>query len=159
MSRSRILLLALVTMALTLMAADRDEEIRRSVAKFLSGHRQYQNVTIQVEDEVVTATGTVALWSQRSDLEWSLRRIEHVRNVHNQVVLDPPPVSDDVLRARVKKALVAAGFPNLRFQAHQGRVVLSGSVRTRPQWARARDLLLTVEGVREVETRVRVEEE
>ena len=163
MSRRSILRLglawALVTVAITLSAADFDEEIGRNVVKFLSSHRQYQKVTFAVEDEIVTISGKVALWSERSNLEWSLRRMEHVRSVRNQVVLDPPPVSDEVLRARMKKALTAAGFPGLKFQAHQGRVILTGSVRTRSQWALLKDLPWSVEGVREVETRIRVEEE
>lgn len=159
MSKRSIIGLALVTVALTLSAADRNDEIAQKVLKFLSNHGQYQNVTFVVEDEIATVSGKVALWSRRSDLEWSLRRIEHVRSVPNQVVLGPPPVSDELLRARMKKAPTAAGSSHLKFQAHQGQVILTGSVRTRSQRARARDISLTVEGVREVETRVRVEGE
>lgn len=149
---------ALMMMAFTLSAADSDEEIGKNVVKIFSSHPQYQQVTFTVEDEIITVSGKVKLWSQRLDLERTLLRLEHVRSVRNQVVLDPPPVSDDVLRARMKKALAAAGFPDLRFQAHQGRVILAGSVRTRSQWALLKELPWSVEGVREVETRIRVEE-
>lgn len=149
---------ALLMMAITLSATDTDEEIGRNVVKFLSGHPQYQQVTFSVEDEIIIVSGKVKLWSQRLDLERALRRLEHVRSVRNQVVLDPLPVSDEVLRARIKKALAAAGFPDLKFQAHQGRVILAGSVRTRSQWALLQDLPWTVEGVREVVTRRRVAE-
>ena len=159
MSKKGLIGLALIPMAFALSASDFDAEIGENVAKFLSSHREYQQVTFAVEDEIVTVSGKVALWSQRTGLEWTLRRMEHVRNVRNQVVLDPPPVSDELLRARMKKALTAAGFGHLMFQAHQGRVVLTGSVRTRSQWVRLRDLAWTIDGVREVDDRIRVEEE
>lgn len=159
MSKKGLIGLALIPMAFALSASDFDAEIGKNVAKFLSSHREYQQVTFAVEDEIVTVSGKVALWSQRTGLEWTLRRMEHVRNVRNQVVLDPPPVSDELLRARMKKALTAAGFGHLMFQAHQGRVVLTGSVRTRSQWVRLRDLAWTIDGVCEVDDRIRVEEE
>ncbi|MEO5936539.1 MAG: BON domain-containing protein, partial [Terriglobales bacterium] len=75
------------------------------------------------------------------------------------VVLDPPPVSDEVLRTRMKKALTAAGFTDVKFQAHEGLVLLTGSARTRLQWTRIQDVAWSVEGVREVITRIRVLEE
>lgn len=159
MSTKSIIPVTLVALALSLAAADLSDEIGRNVAKLLAAHREYRNVTFSVEDEIVTVSGKVPTWTNRTDLEWSLRRIQHVRSVRNDVILDPPAVSDEVLRARVKKALTAAGFADVRFQAHEGLVILTGSVRTRLQWARVRDLAWSVEGVREVITRVNVAEE
>jgi osmotically-inducible protein OsmY len=158
MGKKSLISLTVLAMASLLSAADLDAEISRKVAKYLSSHSEYQKVTFTVEDEIVIVSGKVALWSQRSSLEWSLRRMEHVRKVENQVVLDPPPVSDEMLRARMGKALTAAGFAELVFQAHQGRVILRGSVRTRSQWARLQELAGNVDGVREVVNVVRVEE-
>jgi osmotically-inducible protein OsmY len=159
MSKKSILGLGLFLTALALSAADFDAEIGKKVASFLSSRQEYRNVDFSVEDEIVTLSGKVALWSQRTGLEWSVRNMEHVRRVQNQVALDPPPVSDELLRTRTKKALIGAGFGHLVFQAHQGQVILRGSVRTRSQWVRLGDLARNVEGVREVENLIRVEEE
>lgn len=151
--------LAVMALTVTILALDTNEEIGRNVAKFLGSHRAYRNVSFTVEDEIVTVTGTVFTWSDRVDLERTLRGIEHVRSVRNEVVLDPPAVSDEVLRARVKKTLTAAGIADVRFQVHEGLVILTGAVRTRLQWTRIQDLAWSVEGVREVISRVRVAEE
>ena len=151
--------LALVAATLTLIASDRSDEIGRRVAKLLAAHREYQNVTFQVEDEVVTVSGRVPTWSNRNDLAWSVRRIEHVRSVRNEVVLDPPAISDEVLRGRVKRALNAAGFGEIRFQAHEGMVILTGTVRKRQESTRVQDVAVSVEGVREVINRINVAEE
>ncbi|MEO6119358.1 MAG: BON domain-containing protein [Terriglobales bacterium] len=159
MSTKRLIPAVLIALAVTLAAADLNEEIGKGVAKLLSTQREYRNVTFTVEDEIVTVSGKVSTWTDRTNLEWSLRRINHVRNVRNEVVLDPPVVSDEVLRARGRKALLAAGFDEVRFQAHEGLVLLTGSARTRVQWARIQDVAWSVEGVREVITRIRVLEE
>lgn len=140
-------------------AAERDEIIARNVAHLLSAHEAYRAVTFTVEDEIVTARGKVPTYTDRKGLEWSLRRIAHVRNVRNQVVLDPPVVSDEVLAARMKKMLSAAGFAHLTVVTHEGRVEVRGTVRTRAHWARVLDLAWSVVGVREVESQVRVAEE
>ena len=159
MSTKRLIPVVLIALAVTLGAADFNQEIGKGVAKLLSAHRQYRNVTFTVEDEIVTVSGKVSTWTDRTNLEWSLRRIDHVRNVRNEVVLDPPVVSDEVLRARVRKALLTAGFDEVRFQAHEGLVLLTGSARTRVQWARIQDVAWSVDGVREVITRIQVLEE
>lgn len=159
MSTKRLIPVVLIALAVTLVAADFNEEIGKGVAKLLSAHRQYRNVTFTVEDEIVTVSGKVSTWTERTDLEWSLRRIDHVRSVRNEVVLDPPVVSDEVLRARLRKALLAAGFDDIRFQAHEGLILLTGSARNRLQWARIQDVAWSVDGVREVITRIRVVQE
>lgn len=145
-----------LTALLMASASERDASIARDVAQLLSAHEAYRAVTFTVEDEIVTAKGKVPTYTDRKGLEWSLRRIAHVRSVRNEVVLDPPVVSDEVLGARMKRTLTAAGFAHLRVVAHDGRVEVRGIVRTRTQWARLQDLAWSVEGVREVETQVRV---
>jgi len=137
-------------------ASERDAIIARDVAQLLSRHAAYRAVTFTVEDEIVTTRGKVPTYTDRKGLEWSLRRVALVRSVRNEVVLDPPVVSDEVLGAHMKKALTAAGFAHLRVVAHDGRVEIRGTVRNRTQWARVQDLAWSVEGVREVESQVRV---
>lgn len=159
MSPKRLMPVVLIALAVTLAGADFNEEIGKGVTKLLSAHREYRNVTFTVEDEIVTVSGKVSTWTDRTNLEWSLRRIKHVRNVRNEVVLDPPVVSDELLRARMRIALTAAGFTDVRFQAHEGLVLLTGTARTRSQWTRIHDVAWSVEGVREVITRIRVLEE
>ncbi len=159
MKSKSILAMVLLAVALPLAARDYSAEIEKDVARLLNGNQGYKQVTFRVEDEIVTLAGKVPLWSNRTDLEWSVRRLKHVRSVRNELVLDPPAVPDEVLRGRMKRALTERGFAHVKFQAHEGRVVLTGATRTRSQWTRIQDVAWSVEGVREVVNRIRVMEE
>jgi osmotically-inducible protein OsmY len=159
MKSKALIATVLLAVALPLTASDYSSEIEKEMVQLLSRNPAYKQVTFSVEDEIVTLAGKVPLWSNRTDLEWSVRRVGHVRKVLNQVVLDPPAVPDEVLRGRMKRALTERGFAQIKFQAHEGRVVLTGATRTRSQWTRIQDLAWSVEGVREVVNRIRVLEE
>jgi osmotically-inducible protein OsmY len=154
-----IIPLVLAAVALSLSASDLSAEIGRDVTKLLAAHHEYRQVTFSVEDEIVTLTGKVFTCSNRNDLAWSVRRIKNVRRVRNEVVLDPPPVADELLRGRMKRALTGAGFTEIRFQAHEGMVILTGTVRNRQHFARVQEVASSVEGVRELINRINVAEE
>jgi hyperosmotically inducible periplasmic protein len=133
-----------------------DQQIRVDVAKFLASKNECKNVKAQVEDGVVTLTGTVELDSERRTVATRVRRIPHVEEVDNQILLSPPAPLDDVLYARVTRRLSDAGFSNVKVQVHEGAVVLQGNVRTPRERQSAVQMVWATEGVKEVEARLSV---
>jgi osmotically-inducible protein OsmY len=126
-----------------------DPQILAATSRVLASET-YRNVHAEVEDGIVTLHGTVKLESLRAGLEYKIRHLANVAGVHNEVLLDPPPVEDKVLFGRVSNKLRDAGFENIRVRTHNGAVTLVGIARTQ----RERSLILqatwATDGVREV---------
>jgi hyperosmotically inducible periplasmic protein len=133
-----------------------DQQIRQRVARLLASKSECKNVKAQVEDGVVTLTGTVELDSERRTVVTRVRRIPHVEEVDNQILLSPPAPLDDVLYSRVTRRLGDAGFPEIRVRVHDGAVVLEGTVRTPRDRQSAVHLVWQTDGVKEVEARLTV---
>lgn len=106
-----------------------DPQILAATSRVLASET-YRNVHAEVEDGIVTLKGTVKLESLRAGLEYKIRHLTNVAGVHNEVLLDPPPVEDKVLFGRVSNKLRDAGFEHIRVRTHYGAVTLIGIVRT-----------------------------
>ncbi len=133
-----------------------DQAILAATVKIVDNQKEYKNIHADVEDGVVTLTGTVELESSRSEIENSIRHVPHVKGVRNQVVLFPPPVLDQVLLHRLLASLKEAGYEDLKIKAHNGAVVLTGTVRTAQDRNRAIQLAWQTDGVREVQAQLSV---
>lgn len=133
-----------------------DQQIRDAVTRLLASKSECKNVKAQVEDGVVWLTGTVELDSERRTVVTRVRRIPHVEEVDNQILLSPPAPLDDVLFSRVTRRLGDAGFHEIHVQVHEGAVVLQGTVRTPRDRHSAVHLVWQTEGVKEVEVRISV---
>jgi hyperosmotically inducible periplasmic protein len=133
-----------------------DEQIRTEVTKLLASKSECKNVKATVDDGVVTLTGNVELDSERRTLVTRVRRIAHVEEVDNQIVLSPPAPLDTVLYARVSRRLQDAGYSQVKVQVHEGAVILQGSVRTMRDRQSAVQLAWSTEGVKEVEAKLSV---
>jgi osmotically-inducible protein OsmY len=131
-----------------------DEQIRARVQQILNRERRYTNVKADVEDSVITLTGSVELDSSRRSLVDRMRRIPHVESVQNQLVLDPPAVPDKELYGRVQRNLEDAGYRALTFKVHEGAVILEGMVADEQARQRVIDLVRRIEGVKEVDARL-----
>ncbi len=158
------LLVLVCTMALAVVAQERhtprpgrfDPAIEQTVAQYLDGKAEFEHIHFGVDDSVVTITGSVRLHSERLRLESQVRGMRHVIAVRSFVLLDPVPVSDDLLSGRIRSALRGANLDHLQVVAHEGRVELAGDVQDRQQWSRAVNLVWETPGVREAEFRIRV---
>src|SRR5260370_32891842 len=64
-----------------------DQQILSNVARVLGGDPQYKNVTVDVEDGVVTLAGSVELDSTRRNLVVRIHHIDHLSRAENQLVL------------------------------------------------------------------------
>lgn len=127
-----------------------DQQILSNVARVLAGDPLYKNVTVEVEDGIVTLGGSVEVDSTRRNLAVRIRHIDHVGGVENQLVLSPPAPPDNILYGEVQRRLLDAGYNDITIQVHEGAVVLKGIVRTQKDWNAARQIVSLTPGVKEV---------
>ena len=133
-----------------------DPQILTATSRILQGNSNYKNVYADVDDGIVTLTGTVKLESLRAGLEYKIHRLPNVAGVRNQVLLDPPPIDDKVLLSRLSNNLREAGFDTVRVKAHNGAVTLIGTVRTQRERNRVTQTAWSTDGVKEVYSQLSV---
>jgi osmotically-inducible protein OsmY len=153
---SGILLLAAGTAWAQTRGGRYDQQILSNVARVLAGDPQYQNVTVKVEDGIVTLSGTVELDSARRNLSVRVLHIAHVEGVENQLTLAPPASPDQVLYGRVLSRLQDAGYKDVRIEVHEGAVTLTGTVRSQRDLNWAKEIASLTPGVKEVEARLQI---
>jgi osmotically-inducible protein OsmY len=135
-----------------------DDQIRAAVTKLLAERSNYKNVKSEVSDSVVTLTGSVELPSTRRHLVASIRRIQHVSRVDNDVVLDPPAESDQAVIGRLQQRLEDAGLKGITCRVREGAVTLEGIVRNNRDRERTVRLVKETPGVKEVSSKLTVAE-
>lgn len=128
-----------------------DPQIRAEVSQLLRKEAKYKKVKAEIEDSVVTLTGSVELDSTRRGLVDRIRKVPHVEAVQNQVLLDPPALDDKMLYGRVTQGLADAGFETLKCTVHEGAVTLEGMVADQKQRERVIELVRRMDGVKEVD--------
>jgi osmotically-inducible protein OsmY len=133
-----------------------DQQISSNVARVLLSDQEYKDVSAEVEDGIVTLSGSVVLDSARRNLAVHIRHISHVAGVDNQIVLSPAAPPDSILYGRVISRLQEAGYSDVKAQVHEGAVILKGSVRTQRDWFWAKEIVALTPGVKEVEARMTV---
>ena len=133
-----------------------DDEIRTAVAHLLASKSECKNVKAVVDDGVVTLTGSVELDSERLTVIARVRRIPHVEDVENEILLSPPAPIDNVLYARISHRLHDAGYSQVSVHVHEGAVVLQGSVRTERDRHAVVQLAWNTKGVKEVDAKLSV---
>jgi osmotically-inducible protein OsmY len=133
-----------------------DQQISSNVARVLLTDSDYKNVSVQVEDGIVTLTGSVVLDSTRRTLAVQVAHISHVAGVDNHVVLLPPAPPDNILYGRVMSRLQESGYGDVTAQVHEGAVILKGYVRTQRDWSWAKEVVMLTPGVKEVEARLSI---
>lgn len=100
----------------------------------------FDNITYRVDGDTVTLMGSVVRPVLKSDAENSVKRIEGVDHVNNQIDILPPSTMDDQIRLRLFRAIY--GDPGLekyelgvlkpiRIIVKNGHVWLEGVVDTR----------------------------
>lgn len=139
-----IMLFAFATLG---AAQDRDQPSARSQERITKEVRHellmlpyfgvYDNIAYKVEGSTVTLIGQVIRPVTKSDAENSVKHIEGVEKVDNQIEVLPPSPMDDGLRRRLFRAIY--GYPALekyalgvqkpiRIIVKNGRVTLEGVV-------------------------------
>lgn len=125
--------------------------------------KQYKNVTVSVDNGIVTLSGTVDLYEYKADAEKSMHKAKGVTAVRNQIEVAGPKVPDSELRAKLgeKLAYDRVGYGNtfnsITLRVQDGVVTLGGHARTDVDKDSALALVSTYPGVKDVVSEIEVD--
>lgn len=142
-----------------------DELLQRHVLEELDWEPSIDasKIGVTVTDGIVTLTGHVPIYVERSIAEGVAKRIHGVRRLLNEIVVDQPTShrrSDDELAAAAKHAIAwHAHVPPHRVKAtvNDGDLILEGTVDWQFQRAAAHHAVHDLHGVRSIENRILVD--
>jgi hyperosmotically inducible protein len=98
-------LLSVGAVAQTTRATRFDSSIQTSVTKKLAEKTKFHEVKSDVEDGIVTLTGTVNLYQDKLDAGKSARKLKNVQGVRNLIEVAGPAVTDAQLTEDLSKKL------------------------------------------------------
>jgi osmotically-inducible protein OsmY len=141
-----------------------DRDIRAAVYQELGADRLIDaaDIVVEVVDGVVSLNGTVPSQDQRTAAATAARRVAGVTGVDNLLDVALPVgdyLEDAALAQRVNGALAAKGVPDgVRAAAHEGDVVLTGTVSDIAQRGAAEDAAAAVGGVLTITNQIEVQD-
>ena len=124
-----------------------DADIQSDVVDAVLGYVDYgvfDSVGVSVEDGVVTLTGSVLQPWHKDDLQKRVARLEGVREVKNQIRVQPVSTFDDRLRVQLYRQIYGASmfqryasFPNppIHIIVENGNITLTGLVNSQVEKA------------------------
>jgi len=128
-------LLSAMLMAET--AASRyDNQLQNAVTQKLASKTQFSNVNANVEDGIVTLTGTVDLYQRKLDAAKLARKIPNAQGVRNLIAVAGPNVPDTQLEQKLatKMRYVRTGYDStfdyFALNVNDGVVTVEGHDRT-----------------------------
>lgn len=140
-----------------------DADIREHLGKDLKSDK-FNNVQANVQDGIVTLTGTVDNYADREKAERKASSISHVQGVRDQIEIVGKRVGDDQLRKELADKLrydqYTYGyniFNNINLGVQDGYVTLTGQVRTDSDRDSAEEIVAHEPGVRGVHNELQVE--
>ncbi len=168
LARLAISLLALGVLSATLVAqttpaARYDNQIENSVTQKLAAKSQFSNVKSNVEDGIVTLTGTVDLYQRKLDAEKAARKIANVHGVRNLITVAGADVPDAQLEAKLATKLryVRSGYDStfdfFALGVKDGVVTVEGQDRTGVGRDEAMADIANMPGVKDVINNIRLE--
>lgn len=129
-------LLSSTLMADTGAAARYDSQVQTAVAKKLASKNQFNNVKANVEDGIVTLTGTVDLYQRKLDAGKLAKKIPNAQGVRNLIAVAGANVPDEQLEQKLatKLTYVRAGYDStfnyFTLGVQDGVVTVGGQDRT-----------------------------
>jgi hyperosmotically inducible protein len=124
-----------------------DADIQSEVVDAVLGYVHYgvfDSVGVGVEDGVVTLTGSVLEPWHKDDIQKRVARLEGVREVKNQIHVQPTSIFDDRLRVQLYRQIYGAAMfqryasfanPPIRIVVENGNITLTGIVNSRVEKA------------------------
>jgi osmotically-inducible protein OsmY len=108
-------LLSATLAAQTTAAARYDNQIQTAVTHKLDAKTQFRDVQSNVQDGIVTLTGTVDLYQRKLDAAKLARKAASVQGVRNLITVAGPKVRDEQLEQKLatKLTYVRAGYDNV----------------------------------------------
>jgi osmotically-inducible protein OsmY len=116
------------------------------------------DIDITVRDGYITLTGTVEWMFQKMAAERAVRYLRGVRGVFNQIAIKARTRPQDIEK-RISEALhrhADLEARRIHVEAHEGRVILSGNVRSWREKQEAQEAAWAAPGVMSVESRINV---
>lgn len=129
-------LLSVTLVAETGAAARYDNQVQNAVTQKLASKKQYSNIKANVEDGIVTLTGTVDLYQRKLDAAKLARKTSKVQGVRNLIVVAGPNVPDAQLEQKLatKLTYVREGYDStfdyFALGVKDGVVTVEGQDRT-----------------------------
>ncbi|HTS04920.1 MAG TPA: BON domain-containing protein [Candidatus Eisenbacteria bacterium] len=129
-------LLSTTLLADTGAAARYDSQVQTAVTKKLASKNQFNNVKANVEDGIVTLTGTVDLYQRKLDAGKLANKIPNAQGVRNLIAVAGPNVSDEQLEQKLatKLTYVRSGYDStfdyFALEVKDGVVTVAGQDRT-----------------------------
>lgn len=129
-------LLSVTLVAETGAAARYDNQVQNTVTQKLASKKQYSNIKANVEDGIVTLTGTVDLYQRKLDAAKLARKTSNVQGVRNLIVVAGPNVPDAQLEQKLatKLTYVREGYDStfdyFALGVKDGVVTVEGQDRT-----------------------------
>ena len=156
-------LMSAMLVAQTPAAARYDNQIQATVTQKLASKSQFENVKANVEDGIVTLTGTVDLYQRKLDAAKLARKTANAQGVRNLVTVAGPNVPDAQLEQKLAKKLryVRVGYDNtfdyFALGVKDGVVTVEGQDRTGVGRDEALFDIANMPGVKDVVDNVSVE--
>jgi hyperosmotically inducible protein len=124
-----------------------DADIQSEVVDAVLGYVHYgvfDSVGVGVDDGVVTLTGSVVQPWHKDDIQKRVARLEGVREVKNQIRVQPASTFDDRLRVQLYRQIYGADMfqryasfanPPIHIVVENGNITLTGLVNSRVEKA------------------------
>jgi len=148
--------------AQTASAGRYDSAIQASVSKQLATKKEFHNVQAQVEDGIVTLTGSVDLYQQKLDAAKRIRKTGDLQGVRNLIAVNGKDVPDTDLTAQLDRELYydRVGLDNvfnfMTASVENGVATLGGEARNEADRDSALSLVDNTAGVKDVVSNIKV---
>jgi len=155
-------LLSATLVAETGAAARYDNQVQNAVTQKLAAKKQFSNVKANVEDGIVTLTGTVDLYQRKLDAAKLARKASNVQGVRNLIVVAGPNVPDAQLEQKLatKLTYVREGYDStfdyFALGVKDGVVTVEGQDRTGVGRDEALAEIANMPGVKDVVENIKV---
>ena len=133
----------------------RDEQVQKLATVELQRREKFRGVSANVEDGIVTLSGTVELFIDKENAEKQVRKVKDVDGVRNHIQIAGKQISDVELRERLANKLrydrvgYGIAFNNLTVGVEDGAVTIGGNVRDYPDRSSAIAIVQTTPGVKD----------
>jgi hyperosmotically inducible protein len=140
----------------------RDEQVQKITTVELQKREKFRGVSANVEDGIVTLSGTVELFIDKENAEKQVRKVKDVDGVRNHIRIAGKPISDVELRETLANKLrydrvgYGIAFNNLTVGVQDGAVTIGGNVRDYPDRSSAIAIVQTTPGVKDVTDEINV---
>jgi osmotically-inducible protein OsmY len=154
---------ALVAQTTSSSTSRYDSMIQAKVTKQLASKKQFNDVQAQVEDGIVTLTGTVNLYQQKLDAAKKIRKTENLQGVRNLIAMNGKNVPDAELTAQLDRKLYydRMGLDNLfnfiTASVENGVATVNGEARNQADRDSAISLVNNTAGVQDVVNNIKVD--